>query len=82
MNKRVCYAILETEYDNGYIPCIVTENEPGFNKTDWNWGTDLELARKIANEKNKKMGITEKDMWDILTSSMRASNHFNRDIKE
>jgi hypothetical protein len=75
MKKRTCYFILETvtDTDGGYIPCIAKENEPGYWKTDWNWGTDLEQAREIAREKNAALGISPQDAWTISTSSMVAS---------
>ena len=56
--------------DGGYIPCIAVENEPGFYKTDWNWGSDLDLAWQYADEKNKAMGYTPEEVCRIVFSSM------------
>ncbi len=63
---------METEVDgNGeYIPCIVKENEPGFYRTDWRWGKDIQLARKCAKKKNMALELTEEDVDKIIASSM------------
>jgi len=69
--KRVCYYIMETETKNGeYIPCIVTENEAGYHRTDWLWGKDIELARECAKQKNEALGLAAKDVDKIIVSSM------------
>jgi hypothetical protein len=63
---------METEVDeNGeYIPCIVKENESGFYRTDWHWGKDIELARECAKQKNEALELSEKDVEQIIMSSM------------
>lgn len=71
MNNRMVYMILETVRDeNGYIPCIAIEGESGYYKTDWNWGKDLEQAKKFADERNAKLGINPKEAWQIVMGTM------------
>jgi len=69
--KRV-YMILQTvKNKNGeYIPCIAVENEKGYNLTDWAWGKDFQIAENIASEKNQKMGYTEKEVFQVILSTM------------
>ncbi len=73
MERRAVYFIMETEVaeDGGYIPCIAVEGETGFYHTDWNWGPDLELARKFADEKNAQLGFTPKEAMLIQLGTMR-----------
>lgn len=61
---------LERAEDGGYIPCIAVEGEYGYYPTDWNWGTDLELARQIADQKNEVMGFTPKEAFIIVMGTM------------
>ncbi len=58
-DNMVC-DILETcvAEDGGYIPVIIIEGEKGYNKTDWNWGKDLNKARYLAAERNREAGIS------------------------
>jgi len=69
---KSCYFIQETvkDKDGGYIPCIAVENERGYYKTDWNWGDNLELARQCADDKNNAMGISPREAYLIVLSSM------------
>jgi hypothetical protein len=62
---------LKRDKDGGYIPCIAVEGETGFYLTDWNWGDDLELAQKIADEKNQALGFTPKEAFLIVLGTMR-----------
>jgi hypothetical protein len=72
--KRVYFINpLEKAPDGGFIPCIAVEGESGYYKTDWNWGTDIDLAEKIAQEKNALMGYTEKDAMRIILGTMRGT---------
>lgn len=57
--------------DGGYIPCIAVQGETGFYRTDWNWGKDLALAQKIADEKNAALGFTPKESIKIVLGTMR-----------
>lgn len=71
--KRVAYFILESQTnDKGEFRALVAkENESGYYKTDWFWGDDLEVAEKIARERNEKMGISADDAFKIVASTMR-----------
>lgn len=71
--RRMVYFINELKRDanGGYIPCIAVEDEPGYYPTDWNWGTDLEFAKELANEMNIKMGYYRKEAMLIQLSTMR-----------
>lgn len=71
MAKSV-YFILPTvkDIDGGYIPCIAIEDEPGYYKTNWNWGESLEIAEECARQKNLALGISEKEAFKIVLSSM------------
>lgn len=70
--KRAVYFInqLVRAKDGGYIPCIAVEGEKGFYRTDWNWGSDLELAEKICDEKNAALGFTPQEALRIQLSTM------------
>ncbi len=73
MNSRRAYFLLETERDNdgGYIPCIAEEDEQGYNRTDWNYGTDKALAQECIDELNERMDISQRDAVVIQLSTMR-----------
>jgi len=70
---RTAYFILEsqTNAEGEYRALIAVENESGYYKTDWFWGSDLENAEQIAREKNEMMGISRKDANLIVLSTMR-----------
>ena len=71
--KRKAYFILESQTDErgSYRALIAVEDEPGYYKTDWFWGSDLDQAEEIAREKNLAMGISRDDACLIILSSMR-----------
>jgi len=71
--NRTAYFILESQAnDKGeFRALIAVENERGYYKTDWFWGSDLDQAEEIAREKNLAMGITKDDACLIVLSSMR-----------
>ena len=80
--KRHAFYIDETMWtEHGYIPSIVTEDEPGHtpmrgngpHASPWYWGHDLATARTIAAEANTALGLSDRDVRDIITSSFRAS---------
>ena len=75
MSDDRAYFIQDTvlDTDGGFIPCIAVRGEQGFHKTDWNWGTDREIAEQIAEEKNAAMGVSPKDAIMIVMSTMRFS---------
>ena len=70
--QRMVYMVLETQRTpaGGYIPCIVKEGEKGYYTTDWDWGTDIEVASRLATERNETMGIGRKEAYKIICRSM------------
>ena len=67
--------------DGGFIPSVVYANKPGYSpmtggpdQAPWVWGPTYEDAEACAREKNKRMGLTEKDVDKIIASSMVAQN--------
>ena len=70
--KKMVYTILETQTtsEGEYIPCIVKEGESGYYLTDWAWGTDIEVARELADKRNETMGIDKKEANKIILQSM------------
>ena len=71
-NQRMVYFIQQTvkSSSGGFIPCIAIEGESGYYPTDWDWGTDLELAEECAREKNERLGITEDEAHKIILGTM------------
>jgi len=73
----------DTSKYGGYVPSMVTENEPGHlplvgngkpGSSPWVWGSDLETAQRICEEANAKTyGLTPLDALLIVASSMGAS---------
>ena len=61
---------LERAEDGGYIPCIAVEGESGYYRTDWNWGSDLNIAEQIADEKNEALGFDKKTAVLIQLGTM------------
>ena len=72
-DTRKAYFILESQTnDKGEFRALVAvENESGYYKTDWFWGSNLDQAEEIAREKNLAMGISSDDANLIILSSMR-----------
>lgn len=71
--NRLVYVILETvrdKIDRGYIPCIVEEGTTGFSRTDWNWGSDITIAKECVMDMNKEMGYTAEEVERIVLDSM------------
>jgi|SRR5579859_31652 len=64
--------VMQTERadDGQYIACIARRDEPGFYRTDWRFGTDWDIAREIAREKNARMGLNEREAEVIQLSTM------------
>ena len=60
--KKHAIVILETCKDDmgNFIPCIVKENETGYYTTDWEWGSDLIEANRLAVEYNERLGFRGK----------------------
>jgi hypothetical protein len=65
--KRICFYISEAmvkSHPDGsrhFYPAIVTEHEPGYSPTDWDFGTNFKLAQEAPTE--------------IVTSSMFPRSH-------
>lgn len=71
--KRKVYFLMDSQRNekNELIVLIAVENESGYYKTDWLWGTDIGVAEKIAREKNEKMGVSEDEAYKVVLSTMR-----------
>jgi hypothetical protein len=71
--QRMAYFILETvrDADGNFIPCIAKENEPGYFKTSWQYGKDLDLANKAVDSLNQRMGYSPKEAAQIVASTFR-----------
>jgi hypothetical protein len=81
-SPRQCFFIpIEQFDDNGYIPSLVTEGQPGHapmtgngtHASPWYWGKTYEAACEMADKQNEAMGIDKKTAAEILVSSMAAS---------
>ncbi len=81
--NRLCYYSPETDYveGRGYRVAIVKENEPGYYPTGgagqapWYWGHDLKTAQDTAKKlNNDRLGLSDRDVMDIIISSMGAQN--------
>ena len=53
-----------------YTPCMVVEGESGYNVLDYHWGEDRAIAEKLAEDYNKKLGITQEEVEDLKFHSM------------
>lgn len=85
-HNRLCYYVPPDGYDekHGYRVAIVEENEPGYSWTGnipegglqapYYWGHNLVEAKKTCRRLNTDMGLSERDVLDIITSSMAASS--------
>jgi hypothetical protein len=81
-SKRQCYYIPEHQFDDqGWIPSLVTEGEPGHRPftgggsfaQPWHWGLTLEQARAMAERMNREdFGLSPAGANAIVLSSMGA----------
>jgi len=77
--KPACYYLDEAmtiKHDDGthhFYPAIIVENEPGYNRTDYDYGTDYDIARKTVDSLNAEGGVDRAEVLRIVESSMRAS---------
>ena len=81
---RECFAIIESSKDeHGYIPVLVTENDPGYApmtgrgecSAPWYWGKTIERAQEVCDRQNKqRYGISRQTAARIIASSMNAQN--------
>lgn len=87
MEERFCYWVNPTSgpiqigTQVGYILSAVEENQKGHSpmkgnpaklQAPWVWGPTLEDAEAIAQRMNEKLGLSERDVAEIIASSMRA----------
>lgn len=76
--NRWCYFIPPQDGDNGFIPAMVIENQPGYRmmsgngkgSAPWYWGKTEDKANEVCDEVNKNHGINPKDKIQIVLSSM------------
>lgn len=81
---RTCFYVPYDQRDEeGYIPSVVTENEPGHSPMTgngahaqpWHWGRTYKEAERVCAEQNlKTYGLTEADAAEIVLSSMGAQD--------
>jgi hypothetical protein len=83
VEKRICYIVQIGQCDkNGYIPSVVTEGEPGHSpltghsefSRPWYWGKTYEEAEVTCKKMNTEMGLSERDVTEIVWSSVRLGN--------
>lgn len=74
----------------GWRVSIVVENEPGHyptgggGKAPWFWGSerkDYKLAKETERAMNERIGLNERDVHRIISSSMGAQNVAERNRK-
>lgn len=80
---RTCFYIPPDAFveGKGFIPSIVTENEPGHAPLvgsgdlaqPWYWGLTYEEANAFAAGENERRGLTADDVTEIIASSMFPS---------
>lgn len=80
--RRWCYFIPLDGFvpGKGFRVSVVFENEPshyqtgGDGKEPWFWGMTYEEAEEVAAKQNEtKLGLSARDVWDIISSSMGKS---------
>lgn len=78
--KRMCYMIQVGQFDaNGYIPSLVVEGEAGHSpltgreaySRPWYFGKTYEEAEETCRKINEEMGLSRRDVIEIVMSSMR-----------
>lgn len=68
---RLAYLILETQRDErGWIVCLCEENKPGYYQSDWRWDCSFEEAKRLADERNIRLGLTPLEASKVVLSSM------------
>jgi hypothetical protein len=55
-----------------FYPAIVVENEAGYYRTDYDYGTDFAHAKETVDDLNRERGLSPERVIDIVTSSFRA----------
>jgi len=78
---RKCFWIpAESETPEGYVPALITEGRGyglmagnGPCARPWYWGSTREQAMAIAAAENRKLGLTDQDVTEILMSVFRGA---------
>jgi hypothetical protein len=75
-NGEIALFILEgiTAPDGQYIPCIAIRDQAGYYKTDWLFGRNKEQAQRWIDEQNERLGLSPKEAFDLVLSSLRAQS--------
>ena len=82
-SPRTCFYIPPDQHDeNGWIPSVVTEGEPGHAPltgngpcaSPWYWGKTLAEAQGTAAVENARLGLTRDEVASIIASSLRTGN--------
>ena len=69
--RRIAYFVLNTERkDCAFVVCVAIEGEPGFYKMDWGWHCSFTKAKAETALMNKKLGLTEEEVNEIIISTM------------
>ena len=69
-SKHAFVAVVTSECTTGYGVGIATENEPGYQMVEPNLSS-YEAAKLRANGLNEQAGLSAKDAFMIVASSMR-----------
>ena len=81
-SPRTCFYIPPDQHDeNGWIPSVVTEGEPGHAPLTgngpcarpWYWGKTLAGAQATADRENARLGLSRGEALSIVLSSLRAA---------
>jgi hypothetical protein len=85
--KRHCYFIPSEAFieGHGFRVSVIFEGESGHSPTGtwpytgapgetmpWFWGDDYETAKGVAAKANADLGLSPRDVLDIVNSSIRA----------
>jgi len=70
--KRIAYFVRDSERtkEGAYIMCVAVEGESGFYKMDWGWHCSFTKARTETALMNKKLGLNEEQVNEIIISTM------------
>ncbi len=75
MSEKMAVIIVDSEKDrhDEYIPCIVKDGEQGYFLTNWRWGKDKDVAQKLADNYNARLGLSKEEVMQLTFESMRES---------
>lgn len=76
--RRYCFVVIPYQKDDeGYIPSLVIEGVKGHRpmvgdeyKKGYRWGDTIDLAYEVCQEANRRIGLTDEDIHDIVRSSL------------